>query len=73
MSEGITFSAIFNKATTTVDGGWLVSFQVSQDKAAQIIQIASMRQSVLQVAVIPIGEALSPLGDLPPISDLGDI
>jgi hypothetical protein len=54
--KGITFQAIFGKATTTVDGGWNVTFAVSQEEAKQVLQLSQLRDSVLQVAVIPIDE-----------------
>lgn len=63
--NGITFSGIFSKATTTIDGGWVISFQVDQSEAQQIIQVSQMRQSVLQVAVVPIGEAIDALDAMP--------
>lgn len=52
--QGITFAAIFGKATTTVDGGWNVTFQVSQDHATQLMQLSTLRDTLLQVAVIPV-------------------
>lgn len=52
--KGITLQAIFNKATTTADGGWNITFSVSQDEAAQVMQLANMRDDLLQLAVVPI-------------------
>jgi len=54
--EGISFSCIFNKAQTTIDGGWIISFQVSQDEADQIMKLASLRDALMQLAVIPINK-----------------
>lgn len=48
------FKAIFAKASTTVDGGWNVTFSVDSSEAQAIMDLAAMRDNVLQVAVIPI-------------------
>lgn len=53
MNEGITFQGIFSKATTTVDGGWNVTFAVSQDEAQAVLQLAQLRDQILQLAVLP--------------------
>lgn len=53
---GVTMTAIFCKATTTVDGGWNLTFTVSQDEAAQVMQISEFREHLLQLAVLPINE-----------------
>jgi len=51
--DGITFIATFGKLTTTIDGGWNITFQVSQDEAAQVLQLSEFRDTLLQVAVVP--------------------
>lgn len=51
---GLTFAGVFTKATTTVDGGWNVTFSVSQDEAKNILSLSAMRDTLLQVAVIPV-------------------
>jgi len=51
-TDGITFQAIFSKATTTVDGGWNVTFAVTQDEARAILQLAQLRDTLLQVGVV---------------------
>lgn len=50
----VTFQAIFTKATTTTDGGWNVTFSLSQDEALKVTQLAQLRDMALQVAVVPI-------------------
>ena len=50
----ITFKALLSKATTTVDGGWRVSFDVSADEVAQIMELTKQSGKLLQVAVIPL-------------------
>lgn len=52
--EGVTFKAIFSKAQTTPDGGWNLTFSVSDDEAKQVMQVSQLRDTVLQLAVIPI-------------------
>lgn len=54
MKNGITFEAIFAKATTTVDGGWNVTFSLNQDESEQIAALSAHRGELLQVAVIPV-------------------
>lgn len=54
LSQGITLQAIFNKATTTADGGWNLTFAVSQDEALRVTQIAQLRNTILQLAVVPV-------------------
>lgn len=51
---GITFTALFSKATTTVDGGWNVTFSVNQEEADQIMELSQLRAIMLQVAVVPL-------------------
>jgi hypothetical protein len=51
---GISLQAIFSKATTTVDGGWVLSFAVSQDEAHTVTQITALREKLLQLAIIPL-------------------
>jgi hypothetical protein len=53
---GLTFVAAFHKATTTVDGGWRISFDVSEDEAKTVAQLSVLRGELLQLAVIPIPE-----------------
>ncbi len=52
--QGITFQAVFNKATTTVDGGWRISFDVPESEAANLLELAGLRGCVFQVACVPI-------------------
>lgn len=51
--DGITFQAIFQKFTTLIDGGYRVSFDVSENEAKSLFQLSKMRESVLQVAIVP--------------------
>lgn len=54
----ITFSAIFYRATTTVDGGWRVSFDINPNDADKIAALAEHRDDMFQVAAIPVGSAM---------------
>lgn len=50
---GITFKAFFSKATTTVDGGWRISFDLGEWEADKVSKIANTKGRSLQVAIIP--------------------
>lgn len=52
--ENVVLKAIFSKAQTTIDGGWIISFQVSQDEANQVMLLAALRDTLLQLAAVPI-------------------
>jgi len=52
---GISFQAIFSKASTLVDGSWRVSFDVNANQAQELIKLSQLIGSNLQVAIIPIG------------------
>jgi hypothetical protein len=54
--NAITFIAYFHKATTTVDGGWNVTFSVSQDEVERISMLSACRDITLQVACVPFTE-----------------
>lgn len=49
---GITFQAILNKITTTIDGGWRVSFDVPQSESEEVMKLSEKRDQNLQVAVV---------------------
>lgn len=54
--EGITFQAIFQKFTSLIDGGYRVSFDVSENDAANLVQLSQLRENVLQIAIVPTNE-----------------
>lgn len=54
MKDGITLNAIFVRATTTSDGGWRISFDVSSDEARSVLQLSQMRDSLLQLGILPV-------------------
>lgn len=55
---GITFNATFSKATTLVDGGWRLSLDLSENDGDKITELAMLSRDLLQVAIIPIDNAL---------------
>lgn len=58
MEPGISFTAIFQSAKTTQDGGWRVSFDISEDESAKVAQVACLKGGLLQLAVVPIEAGL---------------
>lgn len=50
--SGITFQGNLNRITTTIDGGWRVSFDVPQSESESIMQLADKRDENLQIAVV---------------------
>lgn len=52
-SPQISLTAIFNKATTTIDGGWNLTFSVSQDEADKIMIISQLRDCLLKLQILP--------------------
>lgn len=52
--KGISFSAILNKITTTVDGGWSITFHVPQSETAELMKLSAHREDVLQIGVIAV-------------------
>lgn len=62
--DAITFQATFSKATTLVDGGWRVSFDLSESSGHKAAQIAALTGSILQIAVVPDETEIDPLDGL---------
>lgn len=51
--EGIALNALLFKVTTTVDGGWRMSFDVPDSDAAQVMQISQLRGMSLTMVIVP--------------------
>lgn len=51
---GITFLGTFYKASTLIDGGWRISFDVDAQQAAKVVQLSAIKDSLLQFAIIPV-------------------
>jgi len=57
MTEGISaeplaICAIFARATTLVDGGWRISFDVPQEEAAKIAAISALNREVVHLMIL---------------------
>ena len=48
----IVLDAIFNKATTTVDGGWRISFDCPNNEAQNISQISQLQGTKFHLVVL---------------------
>ncbi len=55
---GITLQAELKKVSTTIDGGWSITFHVDDSEAANIMTMSQMRDTLLQLAVVKIDEDL---------------
>ena len=53
MDHAITLLASLSKITSTVDGGWKITFDVPQTELAKIMQLSSLRDMVLALAIVP--------------------
>lgn len=52
--KALTFTAIFARATTLVDGGWRISFDLSNDEAKALHILSELREHLLQIAVVAV-------------------
>lgn len=52
MKEPITVEAIFQKATTTIDGGWRISFDLSHADSQKISEIAQLANETLNLVIM---------------------
>jgi len=50
--KAISFNAIFNKITSTIDGGWRVSFDVPASDSGSLLELAALREDNLKVVVM---------------------
>ena len=48
----VALEAIFNKATTTIDGGWNLTFSLPQEAAYNITEVAKLRDEALYLVVM---------------------
>ncbi len=49
----VTFGAELKRVSTTLDGGWTITFTVDNSEAQRIMQLSQFRDQYLQVAVAP--------------------
>lgn len=54
--NSVKLNAVFSKATTTVDGGWRITFDCSYQEAERILQISAWRDMLVDVIVSPAPE-----------------
>jgi hypothetical protein len=53
-NQSLTFTATFARAATLVDGGWRISFDVSNEEAKALHILSELREHLLQIAVIAV-------------------
>lgn len=53
VGDPITFVATFNKATTTVDGGWRIYLDLLDTDGDKVSEIAKNKDHTFQVAMVP--------------------
>lgn len=58
---GITFRAYFSKATTLIDGGWRISFDLDERSGVTTAQVAAMKGQELQIGVVPFDLLADPI------------
>lgn len=62
--DGITFQAVLYRISTTVDGGWSITFHAPNNASGEVLKLGDVRDQVLQLAVIPTDSELPDLNDL---------
>lgn len=51
--SAITLSAILQNVRMTVDGGWRITFDVSQSEVAKVMSLSALRDMELGIAIVP--------------------
>jgi hypothetical protein len=54
--DAITFHATFGKALTTVDGGWRLQLELSENCGGIVADIAKLKGVLLHVVIMAINE-----------------
>jgi len=49
--DNLEFTAQLNKITTTVDGGWRVTFDLGDDESVKLAVLSQLRQSLLKLKI----------------------
>lgn len=49
---GISFNAMINRITTTIDGGWRVTFDVPQSETQSMMELSALRDENLQIVAL---------------------
>lgn len=55
-SAPITLEATLFKINTTIDGGWNITFAVSQSESEHILKLSEHRDVSLGLAIVPINQ-----------------
>lgn len=54
MGKGIAFNAELKKVSTTLDGGWTITFSAGQNEVSNILELSKYRDMLLSIAIVPI-------------------
>jgi hypothetical protein len=52
-NEGLKFEVVFVKAQTMIDGGWRITFDLSDNEAKVIPILTELRHQLLQIEIVP--------------------
>jgi len=52
VNAGISFEASLSRITTTIDGGWKVTFDVPQSDAESMLALSEYRDKILQIGIV---------------------
>jgi hypothetical protein len=50
--EVISFKALFNKATTTIDGSWRISIDLGEHDGDTVMKISALKDKILNIALV---------------------
>jgi hypothetical protein len=50
---GVSFRAVISKVTTTIDGGWKVTLDLSANESEQALALAQLRDQLIQFGAVP--------------------
>lgn len=51
-NEIIKFKAIFNKATTTIDGSWRITIDLGEHDGDTVMKISTLKDKILNIAMV---------------------
>ena len=52
--NGVTLLAVLSKVSTTPDGGWRLTFDVSANEDEQVLGMIDLRDRLAQMALVPV-------------------
>lgn len=50
--EGLVIQGVLTKVTTTVDGGWRISFDLGEDQTLATTQLSLLRDQLLNIVIV---------------------